>query len=292
MIIVNLTGGLGNQMFQYAAAKRVSIKTNSILKLHFTDALFCTSRRYLLDCFSLKENFATNKEIRLMGFPTSLFGRFVFRLMKELKLNFLYQKVISESPKFHDKNSLLLEGDRYIEGFWQNERYFNDIKRDIISSFSFSAKESKGNRALIKKISKANSVSVHIRRGDYINNKTVSKIYNTLDKNYYKKAIKIIKRRISNPLFFIFSDDIIWAKEKFIFINNSIFVEINNGKQDYEDMRLISRCKYNIISNSTFSWWGAWLNQYPKKIVICPKRWFNNKKMNENNPSCEGWVRI
>jgi hypothetical protein len=143
----------------------------------------------------------------------------------------------------------------------------------------------------IKKIENNNSVSIHVRRGDFFKNKKrIQRYGNICTNSYYKKAINIIKHKINDPIFLVFSDDIDWAKQNFTG-SNFIFVDWNKGKSSYRDMHLMSLCKHNIIANSTFSWWGSWLNNNENKVVISPSK-MNNKHKDFSQLFPEKWVRI
>ena len=178
------------------------------------------------------------------------------------------------------------------EGLYQSEEYFNNIK-DVIKK-EFTLKNPLGNEAGASEKEMNNSlfpISLHIRRGDYVKNKIVREILGTLPLEYYKQAINFVTKNIKNPTFFIFSDDIEWAKENLKTSLPTVFVS-KQGIKDYEELILMSKCKHNIIANSSFSWWGAWLNQNSDKIVIAPKQWFVDKTVDEANILPEGWVAL
>lgn len=157
------------------------------------------------------------------------------------------------------------------EGFWQSEKYFLPVEQDVRKSFSFNMDLlNKGTQTVAKEISWKESVSVHIRRGDYIN----SSNFGVCSIDYYKLAMSFISEKISDPIFVFFSDDIDWVKEN-IPCPNAIYVSCNHGIDSWQDMYLMTQCKHNIIANSSFSWWGAWLNNNSNKIVIAPAKWFN-----------------
>jgi hypothetical protein len=164
-----------------------------------------------------------------------------------------------------------LHGSFYLDGYWQNELYFKDIEKTIRSDFQFVRPIDERNKNIAELIKNSNSVSIHIRRGDYINNQLYSGI---CTEDYYQKAIRFINAKLKNKTFFVFSDDIQWCKSHFN-SDNFHFVQGNEGTNSYKDMQLMSYCKHNIIANSSFSWWGAWLNNNLGKIVIAPERWLN-----------------
>ena len=147
------------------------------------------------------------------------------------------------------------------------------------------------NLTISEQIAKCNSVSLHIRRGDYVSNLEANKTHGFIGIEYYNKAISFIHEQILQPHFFVFSDDIAWARENLGLIINVVFINHNQGRSSFEDMRLMSLCKYNIIANSSFSWWGAWLNTAPDKIVITPKQWFANGQ-DTSDLMPENWLKM
>jgi len=177
-----------------------------------------------------------------------------------------------------------------IQGFFQTEKYFSNIRNQILTDFTITKPLNKNNQQILEKIISTNSVSVHFRRGDYTKER-VAKIFGTCSENYYKKAIKIIQNKSEkNITLFIFSDDIKWVKNNIKFDNKTFFVDVNSGKQGIYDLILMKNCKHNIIANSSFSWWGAWLNENLNKIVIAPTPWMENTENNDLIP--ENWILV
>lgn len=281
MIISNLTGGLGNQMFQYSLGRHLALKNKTLLKLHFTNALLCTAREYSLNCFNIEAEIATDEDIKNFGFPTTKAGRVILRIKKELRL-FKSSKIITERKTSFDSSILNLPNNVYLEGFWQNEKYFKDIEGQIRKDFTFKTKPSRKNFKLIKEIKNSNSVSIHVRRKDYLKYKE----FQICDIDYYYKAIDIIKKKIKYSVFFIFSDDINWCKDNLLIKDKTFYVRNN---KPCEDIKLMSLCKHNIIANSSFSWWGAWLNINKNKIIIGPRKW---TKRDNTNRLPENWLNI
>ncbi len=275
MIIVELIGGLGNQLFEYAYARKISHIKKVPLKFDMSFFDNWPEDVYRLRYFNIKENFATTDETQLLkGRPKTSFTAKVY---KKISGKTLYDKKshIKEPPFTCNDNISKMSDDVYLEGWWGNERYFKDIESIIRREFTLRKELDNDNEELLEKIILNNSVSVHIRRGDYLFNPYFADL--TLD--YYFKAINFMSSKVRNPYLFIFSDDVSWAKKNLNKLEMSkIFVDINGNKTDYKDLVLMSKCKHNIIANSTFSWWGAWLNNNPKKIIIAPSRWFNNIK--------------
>ena len=288
MIIVRITGGLGNQMFQYAIAKSIAKKRNDIFKL---DILFYpkqTLRKCELNYFNIEENIASEEEcVKLRGRED-----FWFKIKNKIGLKIkrpysYYQE--KEITKF-DENVFKLKGDIYLDGYWQNENYFKDIRDEILKDFTLKQDISKEAKEYLNQIKNSKSISLHVRRGDYIQNSHTNKVHGVCDLDYYKMAITYILQKVDNPIFFIFSDDINWCKKIFDFLENKIFVD--KTKSAIEDLELMKNCTHNIIANSTFSWWGAWLNENKNKIVIGPNQWFVKKEWKNLNLVCEGWIKV
>jgi hypothetical protein len=267
MIIVRILGGLGNQMFQYAYAKaleqngydvKIDISKFKKYKLH---------GGYHLDKFNI--------DLRTPGFIST------FLSVSKIKKN------VKEKNLLFDENLLKLSGDEFVKGYFQTEKYFTQIRAVLLHQFTIKQSISKETNTVAKNIlSSKNSCSLHIRRGDYISDKKANSVHGTCDLKYYKNAIKLINDTYQNITFFVFSDDISWTKEN-LHIENAIYVD--NKTIPHEDMYLMSLCKNNITANSSFSWWGAWLNKNKNKTVIAPKNWFVNK---ENEVACKNWIQL
>lgn len=271
MIVANLTGGLGNQMFEYAAGRSLAIRNKTNLKLHFTNALVSTKRIYSLDVFNIAATLATDEEVTSFGYPTSRLGYAFKRVLQELKL-YRNPQLYTETQWYTYDAGLLKCGDNvYIEGFWQNPRYFNSIEDQLRKDFALRAVPHKKNANLIEMMKKHNSVSIHIRRGDYVKKIRSGNYFPPLSVEYYNRAIALMRKKISSPTFYVFSDDIGWSIQN-LNLKNAIFVD-QNSKNPVEDMRLMSHCKHHIIANSAFSWWGSWLNPNKNKCIIGPNKW-------------------
>ncbi|MFZ3071954.1 MAG: alpha-1,2-fucosyltransferase [Thermodesulfobacteriota bacterium] len=287
MVIVHITGGLGNQMFQYACARRLAHVNGGILKLDITSfgkiKETNTSRQYELGALNIIKDFAAPEEVE--------------RLKKNAKgfLGFFGmggKTYIRERHYRFDSEILNLRGSVYLEGYWQSEKYFKDIEDVIRKDFTFKTEPGGINGKIAKAVSNAESVSVHIRRGDYVANPKVNRDFGVCPPEYYKVAIEKIAEKVKDPRFFVFSDDIAWAKENLKITHPVNFMDQNGPDKAYEDMRLMSLCKHHVIANSSFSWWGAWLCKNPKKIVIAPEKWFNKKELDTRDLIPEKWIRV
>ena len=296
MIVVQLTGGLGNQMFQYAFGKYISVQNNTTLvldtsylqsKLPFKK--WATPMQYELYIFNIKATIASN--IISSNFLLYPFAKAEYLI--RTKLNESKYQVMLENEFRYNAVFLETKDNSYIQGNFQSEKYFNQIENEIRNDFTFKNILNAINTKWKTQIENCNAVSVHIRRGDYISINRNAQKFIAIPLEYYQNAIKIISDRVACPEFFIFSDDIAWVKKNLRtdvpvhFINNNSTAETANI-----DMQLMSLCKHNIIANSTFSWWAAWLNKHPEKIVIAPENWFVDKSLNSSDIIPSSWIKL
>ena len=279
MIISKINGGLGNQMFQYAIAKAIAIKHNKTFKLDITAyETYTLHNGYRLNIFNIEENIATEKDVETLKGKENIFNKILnkFNLLKN---------VYTEKERTIFDKGVFLRDDIYLDGYWQNEKYFCDIRDEILKDFSLKENNTLKVKEYLEQINNTNSVSIHIRRGDYSKHPEIG----ILDISYYIDAINFINTKIKNPTFYIFSNDIEWCKSNFDFIGNKVF--ICDTKTEVDDMTLMRNCKHYIVANSSFSWWSAWLNENEDKIVIAPKKWMainpNNYKWSPSN-----WVEL
>jgi len=297
MIMISIFGGLGNQMFQYACGKSVATKLGVELKLdvsHLIDRTLrkdFTYREYELDVFNIKEEIATPEEVR-QYIPNLWNSNELIKQLFKLKRILLGKALYRERIKFkYDKEIDSLKDNTYIYGYFQTEKYFENIKNELLQSFRLTNELNLNNSSLLAKIKSENAVSIHVRRGDY--DKSPFELLDIQD--YYRNAIELIQKNVESPFFYIFTNDYAWAEENFEPINiKKSIVNINSESQSFLDMILMSNCKHNICANSSFSWWGAWLNVTPNKIVIVPLKWFKNLELNESTydliPS--NWIKM
>lgn len=310
MVIVKLMGGLGNQLFQYAAARRFALANNMRLKLDHLTGYENDSygRKYSLKHFNIKENLISNTEINQI-YKKGRICRKVIKVVEcKVKLRcllnfiknnlccgcfFLYESGLNFNQNIFDMKS---KKDIYLNGYWGSEKYFNDIKDIIRKEFRVKYALDEQNQEMITKISDCESVSLHIRRGDFVRRMSSINLHGVCSMDYYHNAIEKLMEEIDNPHLYIFSDDPQWTQKNMNLSFPTTYVTINGADKDYEDLRLMSLCKHNIIANSTFSWWGAWLNPNPDKIVIAPKIWFRdpveNEKINFEDLYPKQWIMI
>ena len=259
MIITRMLGGLGNQMFEYAMGLNLARKQKAKLKIN-TRAYIRSNWPYSLNNFSITATRANLLEILIIK---------------------------KYYPKQYFDESYWLNTDNWTD--WMGEKSFKEIESVIREEFTlnkvFRKEFENKNHSVIEQINESNSVSIHIRRTDYLEKQNLCIV---LKPEYYTEAINIITQKVKNPRYFFFSDDIEWVKSNFTHQENSVFL----SNKDYEDLTLMSLCKHNITANSTFSWWGAWLNKNPDKIVITPSKWFINNQNMEKSLIPKTWIKI
>jgi hypothetical protein len=274
MILVRLRGGLGNQMFQYAAGMALALRHQVALKLDlYSYRRAGSTRKFELDKFDLPYVEATDHEIgRMVGWLR------LSRLVNKLSFYALRHRVYAQ-PHFHfDPKFLKLGPDKYLSGYFQSEKYFDSVEPALLRKcFTPKVQPNESNRRYLEQMQHAEAVSMHVRRGDLASNQKYQTFYGTLSGDYYRRAVDQVKSKVNNPVFFIFSDDLPWCEEHLDFIPDKVFVDGNSGDNSYWDLYLMSRCKHHIIANSTFSWWGAWLNDNPNKIVIAPEQKYRKR---------------
>ena len=295
MVITKLMGGLGNQMFQYAAGRSLAIKHRVPLLL---DCFFLeensqerdgfTPRSYELDIFQLKASKLTVSKRNQLFRPS-----FVQRLSQLFGINrFEFYK---EQSAGFNKEWWSLEPPAYIEGYWQTERYFEEFAHEIRKDFTFHGPLGAHNQQIIDHIRQTCSVSIHFRRGDYAHSPATNSIHGLCSLSYYEQAVETIKQRFPDAYFFVFTDDPEWVRDNFTHNSDRMMlVAVNSGTNSWKDMLLMSSCRHHIIANSSFSWWAAWLNPSADKMVIAPANWFVSPEMNQQTSDLipATWIRI
>lgn len=286
MIIVKLIGGLGNQMFQYAAGKALALKHQVPLKI---DTSFLekdpngqyTKRQLELNGFDLQLEIAGSAELShfkqnffnhlALSFP----GLFSYYYAKETATS--YHAAFQRFPK-----------NTFLDGFWQSELYFKTYASAIREVFRFKEETIARNKDMAQKMHAVRSVSLHVRRGDYVSNALANKFHGLCTPSYYQEAVKFIQG--TGPVeLFIFSDDIDWCKQHSRF---DVPVHYMQTGDAFSDLYLMTQCKHHVIANSSFSWWGAWLNPSHDKIVVAPKNWFQEASINTSDIVPKGWVKL
>jgi len=298
MVVVNLSGGLGNQMFQYAFGKGLAEKFQTRLYLdtrsfqehgdNRVDSNGVAVRQYELGCFNINPDFSTQKELGFF-FPNNHFFTKAWHKLERL----IGSKVLLYESSYGFNPSVIERAmkNTYLHGYWQSHLYFEAITDSIRRDFTFQVPNQR-NVEIEQRIKQTNSVSIHVRRGDYISSSVVNSVHGSVPFSFYKQSIDLLSSKMDNILWFVFSDDILWCSNVFSFLDNVTFVSDQLNAPAHYEMYLMSQCKHNIIANSTFSWWAAWLNNNPSKNVIMPDQWFTNRKTTELKLNPQGWKVI
>ncbi len=277
MVIVRIWEGLGNQLFQYAYARSLKERGYDVALDVEREYESCvgerkgiTQRPCIIQNFYITIPFVDAEKMWQYGYLShnNLLNKFVYSLA--CKGMWIYPFCEEENAFFNEK-SYNPPKNGYLKGWYQSEKYFENIRDILLNELSLT-RVPQLDPELEKYISSSRSVSIHIRRGDYL------KIGMALNEIYYERAIKIIKEYCDSPIFIVFSDDINWVRKHISFPDEVIYVSDSGKYTDYEELYLMSLCQHNIISNSTFSWWGAWLNKNKEKKVIAPSKWLTSQK--------------
>ncbi len=294
MIITEIIGGLGNQMFQYAMG--YALAQHHGVEFRYDNRLF---RQYTLHngfelqrIFKITASKATKDDIhRLIGWRSSRIGR---RLVNTKRLSFMAGRHYYKERCLSFNNEVFdLSGVCYLSGYWQSAHYFKAFEDEIHEQFRFKPPLDSSNEKVVNKIQEtAKAVSLHVRRGDYVTNPQTNAGHGTCSVAYYDRALRYIEQRIENPVYFVFSDDVNWTQKNIKIDGEHYFISHNTGCDSYNDMRLMSLCNHHIIANSSFSWWGAWLNPRENKIVVAPDKWFQNSKWDSRDHVPASWVRL
>jgi Glycosyl transferase family 11 len=292
MIISNILGGLGNQMFQYACGRAVSLRTGQSLRL----AVDQLGRYQQHNGFELQRVFNVNTQLANVKEMVSLLGFKAHPKIRSIlgrpSMSWLTGGNWCNEPYFDCWPEIFkIRRSIYLHGYWQSEQYFADIANVIRDDFTFKSDLDVHDLAVLNKMSLSPCASLHVRRGDYLKGK-FRNVYATCDISYYLSAVEYLRNRIPNIKLFVFSDDPNWVVRHLEPELGSIeVVSHNSGIRSSNDMRLMSAANHHIIANSSFSWWGAWLNPSIKKIVIAPSKWFVDAR-STSNLIPKSWIRL
>ncbi|MBC7490146.1 MAG: alpha-1,2-fucosyltransferase [Glaciimonas sp.] len=292
MAITNLIGGLGNQMFQYAAGRALSLERGVSLCLDISGfSSYGLHQGFELQrIFNCAAGIANEADMRdILGWQSSSHIRHLL-LRKEMAL--FRRKELVVEPQFKYWPGIKhVPNDCYMVGYWQSEKYFSESASQICADFTFRQSLVGQNEKLAQQINSVNAVSLHVRRGDYATNPQTTETHGLCTLDYYRHSIQYVAERVQQPNFFIFSDDIAWVRDNLNIPHQYQYVDCNQGEESYNDMRLMSMCNHHIIANSSFSWWGAWLNPKLDKIVVAPKNWFANQT-DASDLLPQSWVKL
>jgi len=276
-------------MFQFVAARALSLKLNCSMSVDLYQLKKRSSairRDYQLNIFDADIQITRNWKVKLVV------KTFPYLYNKSWGKKLLSRWKVFKNEYSYDKRFESLTDNTILFGYFQNEEYFRKYKSQIRKDFTFKNELNGKNKDIAKKMSETESVSMHIRRTDYM---SPSSTLAVLDMAYYQQAINLMREKVNNPFFFIFSDDIEWVRDNLdVGSIPHVFIDWNTGKESYIDMQLMSLCKHNITANSSFSWWGAWLNNNENKIVIAPSLWYKGQVGVKDAEEflADGWTMI
>lgn len=294
-VITSLIGGLGNQMFQYAAGRALADRHNAKLLLDISGFENYQLRRYELEDLNIRAEIATQDELAAFkpshhirnGRPGRILRRLV-TIFNPFKTVRTYQEPsFAYAPKLNE-----LTPPVHLTGYWQSERYFLKQAEIIRHDFSLKSPLNAECQKIIHQIHQTPSVSLHVRRGDYVSDTTTAQFHGTCSLDYYREAVKYIAERVSHPHFFIFSDDLDWVSKNLHLNYHTTLVDVNGPDRGVADMAMMKECQHHIIANSSFSWWGAWLNPSSEKIVIAPQHWFNQATHDTSDLIPTTWIQL
>jgi len=291
MVIVRLNGGLGNQMFQYAAARALADRLGTGLLLDtraFASALALrayTRRAYALAPFRLRARLATAADLKVWPAWVAEIG------MRLRFLRPLFRRWHFESATSYDASLRTLHDPVFLVGYWQSERYFSDIAEGIRADFTLRVPLCDNNAKLLRLARTAGSVGLHVRRGDFVSLDSAAQVHGLCSIDYYVRAIELARSRCPGCHFLVFSDDPQWARAELPLDSSAAFVT-GNAERPEQDLMLMSACDHQIIANSSFSWWGAWLAAKPSGVVIAPKQWYLHAPRDASDLLPDRWIRM
>ena len=295
-----MNGGIGNLLFKYAAGLGLAARLNVPLKL---DKSYYHEQHYagdklndffdipyfaniLENIFNISANESTESE--LAYFRHSLSRKVLERLKPYYKRRIFREQQFSFDPNFFKANPHVL-----IKGYWQSEKYFSHITSLVKKELTFKKSIQEKNKPLVSQLNQSVSVSLHLRLGDYLSHPVSKEIHGALPIEYYQRSVKHLQATVNERIHvYVFSDDIEWAKNNLNINADTTFIDKSFDLTDADEMYLMTQCKHNIIANSSFSWWAAWLNDNPEKIVIAPQKWFNNYAKDTQDLIPERWLKI
>lgn len=287
MIVVRLYGGLGNQLFQYATARRLAHNIGTELALDIGDlgknVTNITTRNYELWRYPVHARLLSSKEVKLAKLYTN-------KILKRLPLPRPWLLYKEKHFQF-DSKVFEFMNDVYLDGHWQCPKYFDCIQNMLRTELTPILPMGSVDETIADAIKDSNSVSIHVRRGDYVTLQCAAQTHGTCSLDYYREAIELMIERVDSPKFFIFSDDPDWTRENLYINAPTEYVNHNGADSAFQDLKLMSLCQHQIIANSSFSWWGAWLNSNHNKIVVAPKIWFLDAR-DTSGITPESWVKI
>ncbi len=290
--VAELKGGLGNQLFEYAAARALSLREGRALYFAWTSHRGDTQRRFMLDAFRLAPDARPEllglTMLRLLGLRSPLFNRKAGRLWRlaACRLASLQERSFAYAPLASDAFGVVLDG------YFQSYRYFADQERALRAELQLASQAMGHNAELLRRMADENAVCLHVRRGDYAADPATSAFHGLLGLAYYRAAIEALGPAASNATFYVFSDEPAWARRHLQTGRPTVIVEHNGVDAPHEDLRLMMACRHFVIANSSLSWWGAWLAPSADKQVVAPRRWFADPTVDTADLCPPAWQRL
>lgn len=285
---IRLVGGLGNQMFQYAAARALSLRTGSRLMLDVSWFGTDPNRQFALAPFSIEAEI-----FNFMGKPNPTLG-FLGRVMR--KLSPVRRKggvpIFAEASFCYDPRIEQVNPPVFMDGYFQSEKYFSNIREQLRRDFTLRSPPAAAAARMLDLIQSVDAICLHIRRGDYVSNPEANAYHGTCSLDYYRRAVDFVANGIRQPHCFVFSDDPSWVRENFRSEMPMTLVDIHSTDAAHEDLRLMVACQHYIIANSSLSWWGAWLGRHPGKLVVAPRVWFQKGGIDTTDLLPSQWHRL
>lgn len=281
-ITVHISGGLGNQMFQYAAGRALSAVHKTDLELDISSFLGDkNNREFMLDNYSIKA--------RVLHTPHPLVHKVTSYMKSRLNISGS-KRVYGEINNKFDRNVLKLPDNTYLLGHWQSEKYFRKFRDMIIAELTYRGNVSDYTKEMSDLLQRDQSVSLHIRRGDYVSDQKAARVLGVLPLSYYADAVALLHKQFKDLSVAVFTDDSAWVHKNVRIRAKSVHYVATGSA--CEDLELMKACRNHIIANSSYSWWGAWLNTYKKKTVIAPKKWFADPSFSAEDIVPQGWIRL
>lgn len=284
MIVVKLKGGLGNQMFQYAAGRALACRAGTELLLDTRGYGPAYNREFGLQKFRIAARTATMAELaawpQWQRAPCKWLQRAGIRTRRYRELTFRFD------PDWYSLGDGL-----YLEGYFQSAKYFDDIRKILLEDFQLATPRSAPVQRIADSAANSDSVMLHVRRGDYVSNPKAAAHMGACSPAYYRKAVAMIGSAVRNPQYFVFSDDIDWVRESLPLPGSPVYVSGHLDSPEI-DLMLMAQCRHHIMANSSFSWWGTWLSEHVSGMVIAPKLWFARDNERIEDIFCPNWLRL
>lgn len=295
MVIVQLSGGLGNQLFQYAAGRAIALTTQSALKLDLSNCADGAYRPYRLGLFHIAAQLADRSEVPFefrQTYRPSIVRKAYRKLPGRLQPRRSGPRVIRETSFAFDESVMYAGEDVYLVGYWQSPKYFADAEDVIRSDLVLTPAEAGVGTSLASDVRRQGTVSVHVRRGDYVTSLETSAFHGVCSAQYYADALELLSAHAEVRTVYVVSDDIEWARTELRFATPTVFVNDPGDGSDIRDFFLMSQCEHHIIANSSFSWWAAWLGRHPDGIVVSPRQWFTDATIDTSDLRPADWLMV